>query len=37
MNAELVSILGFYDINELHSPQLLESAKRLIITIEHFS
>ena len=34
---EMVSTLGFYDINELHRPQLLETAGCLVITIEHFS
>ena len=37
MDPEMVSNFGFYDINDLHRSQLLETAERLIITIEHFS
>ena len=37
MKLEIFSTLGFYDINELLGPQLLETAECLIITIEQFS
>ena len=33
MNPEMVSTLGFHDINELQGPQLLKTAERLMIIL----